>query len=237
MKGKHLTQYEKEYIRDNHQRLSDERIAKVLGRYVATITNERRRKGYRKGPGRTKNIDVPSEMEQLMEKSPVDLEDEERQRLLKQRFEATKRHNRLVDILTDPELDFYTTKYMEFLHSVETLTPTEEDSLHLMIMELIIQQQLFKKKKEGDGDSKDFNWFEKAYHDSVDRFGKLQRALKASREQRLKDRSESKVNISTIVQGFRDKESRKRIGENAALIEAARDVWKKQNSEHILGEI
>jgi len=66
------------------------------------------------------------------------------------------------------------------------------------------------------------------YDKSVKRFNDLQKSLKASREQRLKDRTEEGLTLTKVIQRLSNREAQKRAGEEAAIMDLLRNKEKEK---------
>lgn len=110
----------------------------------------------------------------------------------------------LRDILVEEDYIFYRAKKEIYLDSYPDLTdPFDLDDLHSMIMEQIIQRNLFKQKKRNP--SKDIS---EQYEKSLKRLNDLKKSLSMRRTDRIKDKNSKKqvINIASLSMTLDTKE-------------------------------
>ena len=99
--------------------------------------------------------------------------------------------------LDKDEMDYYIAQWIKYEQDLESLKPTEEESLHAMIMEEITVNRLemdMKLSRDGDGAVK-LNLY-KELNDAKRRFAQFQESLSASRAQRLKQDGSDSILIN-----------------------------------------
>jgi hypothetical protein len=247
-KKSHFKAWEDALIKEHWATMTDEELAKKIGREPLAVAKRRKRLGLSKPngrPGNTTRKDAvfanPSEY------SLASLSKEDRIQFYKTKFEENFRYPNLLKILTTDELEYYKRKYIEFLDAIDTITLQEEDLLHNMIMteimtlrvQIQIKDAMDQYNDSDDEDKrpppqylyKDLNEMEKRYVD-------YQEKLNLTREQRLKAHREEKVNISTIVRGLLDKKNREEAGRTAGVMAyfAGRAKDDMNKMKYLLGE-
>jgi hypothetical protein len=231
---KHFDRAEEEVIKRNYMYKTDEELAAMLGRSPRAIKLKRKRMELAKSQGRRKKA-ITKEM---ILKSAADpnlshLEKDDRIELFKANFHRNPRYSRLCKELEEDDLEFYKHKYVEFLDSVDTITPQEEDMLHHLIMEDIhlshIRQQIKdeqQKAKDGEG------IFPIALYSELksvqDRLIKYQQSLRVTRDQRLEKDKEEKITIVSLVKSFQDKKNKEEAGRQASVMSYYTDKCKDE---------
>jgi hypothetical protein len=227
-KSHHFAPWEDALIREHWQTMTDEELAKRVGREPLAIMKRRKRLGLSKANGRpTNNTRKDSIFANPTEYSLATLSKDDRIQFYKSTFEANFRYPYLKKTLGSEELEYYKRKYIEFLDAIDTITLQEEDLLHNMVMteiqimrvQIQIKDCMDQYEDNDDEDKrpppqylyKDLNEMEKRYVD-------YQEKLNLTREQRLKAHREEKVNISTIVRGLLDKKNKEEAGRTAGVM-------------------
>lgn len=227
-------EWEEAYIKAKWEFKSDADIAEHLGRDTDAITRKRKYMGLIKADGRPSH----EKIEKILELKPEEQTDRElykqlrpseKKKLFQAKFEKTKRYDELTEILTDDELELYQERFLDYMFTFETILTHEEDTLHLLILELIRGHRLLasmKAAKEaaaagGSPIGAGIDILNRQYKECVDNYDRLMKSLNATREQRLKQHKETEFSLVTVVQALGDDEVRERVGKQAALIAAA----------------
>lgn len=247
-KKSHFAAWEDALIKEHWMSMTDEELAKKIGREPLAVAKRRKRLGLSKPNGRPQNsTKKDSILANPSEYSLSSLSKEDRIQFYKSKFSENFRYEYLTKILTPEELEYYRRKYIEFLDAIDTITFQEEDLLHNMLMteiqmlriQIQIKDAMEQYNSDDDDDKrpppqhlyKDLNEMEK-------RFVDYQEKLNLTREQRLKTNREEKINISTIVRSLLDKKNREEAGRTAGVmsyfgIRAKEDMNKMK---YLLGE-
>lgn len=234
--------YEVKLIQDKWQELSDEEIASQLPKRKSDFVQEIRHrfKLYRSAeelPPDDSALPTPGHSEEEL--------------VIRQRLHNADTFQIYKATLTPREISFYENKYTELHLSLGDLTPSEEDNLHLMVMEMIQQARIAsrenKYRKEVDerrkeGTQASVAWrtpkedFGTQHDNSVKRYQSLQRSLKASRDQRLKGRQGSNVNLVSIVQQINSERQVFKIQKEFDEIIKDQQQWQRDNPKVIKSE-
>lgn len=224
----HFTAWEDQVIRDEWQTETDEVIATRIGRTPDAIARRRKALGLSKKNGRPKkSTQKAAILANPTEHSLSKLSKEDRIQFYRTKFKQNTRYGWLLRILMGEEIEYYKTKYIEILESLDSITHQEEDLLHNMIMKDIhimrmqsqIKEQLERYYDEDEEERRpppqylyqDLDKAEQAYV-------KYQEKLKLTREQRLKTDREEKVTVASIVREYKDMEKRQKDGEMAGQL-------------------
>ena len=155
---------------------------------------------------------------------------------VRKKFEGTSRLNELKKALVDDEIDIYCEKYASFVITFDSLTSVEEYTLHLMILEIIRQLRIKEDEKialeKRDGKSQAL--LENRFHQSMEQYKALEKSLKASREQRLKNRQDNPVNLVTIVQQLNDPKKKKEILVEYQRLKNEKEDWLKSDGAGVV---
>lgn len=230
----HFDRAEEELLKRNYLFKTDEEIGKMLGRRAEAIKLKRKQMGLTKAKGRP----AAGINKELILKNPTEntlshLDKEERIDFFKKNFERNTRYTRLRKELDDDDLEFYKHKYVEFLDSVDTITPQEEDMLHHMIMEDIhvshIRQRIkTEEEKANNGESIFPMALYQELKNAQDRLVKYQQALRVTREQRLDTDKEEKITIVSLVKSFQDRRNKEEAGRQAGVMDNYKDKCKEE---------
>lgn len=239
----HYTEEEIAFIENNWKAKSDKQIAIALGRTEESVARQRKKYGWIKENGRPRAEDVKkAKMESAVKAAHTGknfslsgLDKDERIELYKQNFaSANKRYLLLLEELKDSELEYYKYKYVDFMDTVDTITPQEEDSLHHMIMTDINISRLRKRLRLAEEDEESpmvYGLFD-ALEKSEKRYLEYQKALNVTREKRLAKEKEQKETIATIVQTYRNKLAREELGRQAGLMEVFKQKAREDMNKH-----
>lgn len=252
MKTGRFDKFETLYIQNKYTIMSDIEIAADLDRDVGSITRKRRAMGLHKGArGKTDVEERPlvgkkpegAIYDSLLDEDTVanreilsKLSEVDKKRFFKRMFENTVRYEELKETLSSNELERYSEKYISYISEFETLLKTEEDTLHMAIMEyirahrtLVRQKQLIVGIANGTvpANSPGIDMLNSQYKECLDTYNKLMKNLSATREQRLKAHKEDSFSLATVVQALQDKDIRERVGREAAIIAAAGEKAKE----------
>lgn len=240
----HYTEEEIAFIENNWKARTDKEIAMALGRTEESVSRQRKKYGWIKESGRpSREVVRKAKMENAVRASQrgemfsvSGLSKDERLELYKQNFaSANRRYALLLDELKDTEFSYYKHKYVDFMDSVDTITPQEEDSLHHMIMTDINISRLRRRIRRCEEDSEDADGAPMVYglYDTLEksekRYLEYQKALNVTREKRLAKEKEQKETIATIVQAYRNKSAREEMGRQAGLL----DIFKRKAKDEM----
>lgn len=246
-KSYHYNPAEEEFIRDHWMTHTDEWIAGKLGRTKASVQRKRDMLGLKKPGGRpTKKAQERFILENPTISSMGNISKDRRLEFYKENFaDANIRYTQLCKELDEEELEYYKTRYISFIDSVDTLHINEEDMLHHMIMsDIVIHRIRSTMKREQDAwDNREegarppqalFAELERAEQ----RYMKYHRELNLTREQRLKKDREEKINIASLVRSFQDKHRREESGRQAAAMEYNKKKCREDMSKfrYLLGD-
>lgn len=247
----HYTDEELKFIEHNYKSKTDKEIAQILGRNEESVGRQRKKYGWTKKNGRPTR---DSRKENIVEAvkfntksgfSISTLDKNQRLEIYKQNFNNNHRYKYVKDELTESELEYYKHKYVDFMDSVDTITPQEEDSLHHMLMTDInisrIRRQI--KKMEDLSEEDDSNPLAFGLYDTLEkaekRYLEYQKALNVTREKRLQKEREQKETITSIVSAYKDKLVRQEMGRQAGLMELFQKKCEEDMSTHryLLGDL
>lgn len=224
----HFTAWEDQIIRDEWQTETDEAIAQRIGRTTEAIARRRKILGLTKKNGRPKKANRKAAiLENPTEYGLSKLSKEDRIEFYKTKFDKNIRYGWLLRILLTEELEYYKTKYIEIMDSMDSITHQEEDLLHNMIMKDIQIMRLQSQIKEQleryyDEDEEERRPPPQYLYQDLDKaeqaYVKYQEKLKLTREQRLKTDREEKVTVASLVREYQDVEKRLRGGEIAGQL-------------------
>jgi hypothetical protein len=232
-----FSEYEIGYIKQHHQAKSDSEIAHKLSRETTAITRKRKAMGFTKLSGRPTSekreayLLIKPESQRDREIYAT-LSSEQKREVFKEKFYGSQRFVQLLEVLTTTEVDFYSERYLDYMFTFETITDVEEDTLDLALKELIRSHRVLKRQKElreqldqgGVIPPGTLEMFDRQYKDSVEVYEKLIKNLSGSRAQRIANNKEDTHNLVSVVQALQDDENRKKAGDEAALIEAAKNL-------------
>jgi len=213
--------WEDKIVHDLWRTHTDKQIAKEIGRTERAVTTRRKRLGLDKPNGRPSEAMVAESLRSNPTEYNISkLSKEDRINIYRLEFEKSARYPHLISTLLPEELVYYKNKYINTIDSMDSCTESEEDLVHAMIMKEIeilrIQQQIkdaiVKNKEDPEENQKPALWMFEQLNKSEQQYVKYKEKLYQTREQRLKKGEESKINIATIVQAFRDRNNRKKGG-------------------------
>lgn len=237
----HYTEEEIVFIENNWQGRTDKEIATALSRTEESVARQRKKYGWIKSNGRPSTEQVRQAKIERATKAAASgesfslsgLNKDERLKLYKKNFAGVnRRYALLLDELKDSEFEYYKHKYVDFMDSVDTITPQEEDSLHHMIMtDINISRIRIRIRKCEEETAEDSSPMVYGLYDTLDksekRYLEYQKALNVTREKRLAKEKEQKETITTVVQLYRNKLAREEVGRQAGLME----IFKKKALE------
>lgn len=137
-KIKPLTEDEKKQIYDFIvvEKKTDEQIATIMKRHIETIANARKKMGINKTKGGKISDENTEEIKEILEKhTPKNKGTEKKQKISawKMYFKTTEKYKRWEKKLDTETLKFVVEEWAEYHVQFEDLTPTEEDSIDLLI--------------------------------------------------------------------------------------------------------
>ena len=225
--------YEVSFIKANWSKMTDKEIAEELSRTEQAISIQRKKFSLQKNKiggrppkVRTSAIDMKSSEYEIVREEYKSLTREQKKKLFEQRFKHTKRYDQLIEVLEEEEMDFYCERWLDYVNTWETLLVTEEDTLHLAIMELIRAHRIMRRQRHAMDDEANqtpMDFYDRQYKECVDTHKELMKTLSGTRAQRLSIEKEDKFNLTTIVQALQDQEKRKKAGQEAAIIQKAKE--------------
>lgn len=251
----HYSDEEILFIENNWKSQTDRQIAQVLGRTEESVQRQRKSRGWSKKPGRPTNEEKDEALREsvgnmkgaenlsaLQRISLSNLDKNQRVALFKDNFSNHPRYESLQDELSQPEVKLYIYKYVDFLESIDTMTPNEEDALHHMIMTDINISRLRKHIRRSEELNEEegaplihglYETLEKAEKRFVD----YQKILNVTRERRLSKDKEQKEDIHTIIQTYRGELARNELGRQAGLMDIFKDKCKEDMNKfrYLLG--
>jgi len=242
----HYTDEELTFIEHNWKSHTDKEIAQILGRTVESVGRQRKKFGWIKANGRpsaetkkkaaleTDHTFTSSDF--LREISFSNMDKNQRLEIYKQNFAANPRYATVKNELIEDEMRTYVHKYVDFMDSVDTMTPQEEDSLHHMIMTDINISRIRRHIRRMEEDGEDGQPLAYGIYDTLEkaekRFVEYQKILNVTREKRLQKDREHNETIHTIVQTYRNKLARQELGRRAGLMEIFKEKCKEEMSTH-----
>lgn len=242
----HYTDEELTFIEHNWKTHTDKEIAQILGRTVESVGRQRKKFGWIKKNGRpsveskkTAALESASGFKQsdfYREISFANMDKNQRLEIYKQNFAANPRYATVKNELAGDEMRVYVHKYVDFMDSIDTMTPQEEDSLHHMIMTDINISRIRRHIMRTEEDSEDGNALTYGLYDTLEkaekRFVEYQKILNVTREKRLTKDKEQKETIHTIVQTYKNKMARQELGRRAGLMEIFQEKCQEDMSKY-----
>jgi deoxyadenosine/deoxycytidine kinase len=225
-----FSEEELKFIEMNWRTRTDKDIGQILGRAEIAIKRQRRLHKWSKPNGRQSKEDLKEAAIEEINSGRKDIsfahmDKQSRLEIYKKSFDVHHpRYLMLKKELHPDELEYYKNKYIDFIDSVDSIHPTEEDALHHMIMCDVAISRI-RKRIKGMEDAADNNDepLVLGLYDTLDKYEKkyieYQKALNATRSQRLSKNQEQKESIVTIVQMYRNKSVRQELGRQAGLFE------------------
>lgn len=242
--NRHYSESEISYITRNWQYKTDKEIGRHIGRTEQSVAEKRNELGFKKIGGRPGlAASIQSMINDGTEEALSHLSKKDRVLLLKEHFNRNPRYPRLVEELSEQDLEFYKHKYIEFMETVDTLHVQEEDMLHHMIMSDLhisrIRRQIRRaEEKEIEEDVPIPAHLYMELKVSEERLVQYHKTLRITREQRLSKEREEKVTLSGLVKAFADKKARAEFGHQASVMEFNTDQARKQMNKlkYVLGD-
>ncbi len=248
-KSYHYTEEELKFIETNYLSHSDKELAQILGRTQESIQRQRKKYNWSKKNGRPSAADKrkaftenaaktsPASLSSMKRISMGSMDKNQRLEIFKESMTNLPRYNMVQQELSEEELEIYVHKYIDFMSSVDTMTPQEEDSLHHMIMTDLNISRVRRHIRNGELENEEggnpliyglYDTLEKAEK----RFVEYQKILSVTREKRLAKDKEQKETIHTVVQSYRNKLARQELGRQAGLMEIFREKCKEDMSSY-----
>jgi hypothetical protein len=219
---------EDNFIRNNHETMTDKEIGQKLNRDETSVTNRRTRLGL------SNSRSKPRLSKKNREAYVAQLDDTERKKFFEKEIVASSRYKSVQSSFNDEEKKYYVEKYVEFMMdpTIETMTAMEKDTLHNAILaEVQIQRYLEEEKMHKDLVKKMFQsgkisdpaklpMFSRAREikDCQEVIMKCQSSLMVERKQRLKDQSDQSVTFTNLIKELKDPRNRYRLGAEAAML-------------------
>ena len=242
----HYTDEELTFIEHNWKSHTDKEIAQILGRTVESVSRQRKKFGWIKSNGRPSaeskkkaaqdaNVNYKAS-NFLREVSFANMDKNQRLAIYKQNFATNPRYPTVKHELSEGEMKTYVHKYVDFMDSVDTMTPQEEDSLHHMIMTDINISRIRRHIKRMEDDDEEGRPLAYGIYDTLEkaekRFVEYQKILNVTREKRLQKDKEHNETIHTIVQTYRNKLARQELGRRAGLMEIFKEKCQEDMSKY-----
>ena len=213
--GKVKGRYSKEeddFIHKNYTMMTDQEIANALNRDRKSIENRR----VKLGLNNKKEKKVSGDFREEYMKN---LSEDDRFKTHLKELRASATYKQLKEIMEAKELKYYEEKWVGFMMdpSIETMTMPEKDQLHELIM---CQIQLLRLAKEericlASGEKFTRGPDVRAYQDAV---MKYQQQLNATRQQRLKNKTDSAMTFTNLIREMKNPELRRTLGYEAAMM-------------------
>lgn len=255
MRGKVLTQKEKEYLNRNRGKKTAEEFAKELGKHVKTIK-------------RFFKLSTPPPTFQLPETSIHELSDNDRRKF----FQTTIRNSKYYDILKDQfskdEIDFYLEEWATLCLQFEDILATEKRQIDELIKssilgnrilrnikiaenEIVNLQDEIKRLRKSNDVVNDENAQERdqtiisliktlasqvdqmtsEYQNNVTLRNKILDELKGRRKDRIEQLKKSNTTFLGLVAALREQDIQEKQGKHAELLRLAKekkkDEWRK----------
>lgn len=246
----HYTDEELLFLEHNWKSHTDKEIAQILGRTVESVGRQRKKFGWIKSNGRPsaeskkKPITDTSfkASDFIREISFTNMDKNQRLEIYKNNFATNPRYATVKNEVSEEEMRVYIHKYVDFMDSIDTMTPQEEDSLHHMIMTDINISRIRRHIMRSEEDGEDGNPLTYGLYDTLEkaekRFVDYQKILNVTREKRLSKDREQKETIHTIIQTYKNKMARQELGRRAGLMEIFKEKCKEDMSKYryLLGD-
>jgi hypothetical protein len=247
--NRRFTQEEIEFIEQNYRFRTDKEIAHILGRTEQAIMRQRDIHGWKKGNGRPTQKDVKENTQKAVDEglnpfSFAGLDKDQRIEVYKTQFNRGPRYSQLMAELHTDELQFYRHRYIEIMMTLDTITMTEEDSLHHMLITDIYISRMRRRIKEMETENQNgsnsplvFGMYTHL-RELEDKFLKYQQILRVTREGRLKEDKEQKETFASLIQMYRNKATKEEMGNQASLMDVYKNKCYEEMkvSRYLLGE-
>lgn len=214
------TSDELEFLRNSYLNMTDAEIALKIGKDEKSITNKRTRMGF------FKNLAAAHE-DKLT--SVYTITDEQKKNIAVKNFRESRWYKNAEEILlkTDSfsELQTYEDKWVGFITNSDELTPTEQESLHIMILMSIRVDRYHRLEKMSlvralEQTNPDLRRdFQKEIRECAEQFAVMQKNLHATREQRIKEQGQKTLSFLTLLREMTEREKESRISREAAALE------------------
>ena len=215
--------FEDEIVKKRWKFSTDKEIAADIGRTERAVALRRKKLGLKKPNGRP----ADSRVQEAITSNPTEfnlskLSKEDRTGFYRTQFSKNIRFPQLQQTLLRDEMDYYQSKYIETIESMDTCTHQEEDLVHHMIMKEIqilrLQREIkdaLEAKREGEDEKGPSLYLYQELTKAEQQYVTYKEKLTLTREQRLKKGEESKLNIVTIVRAYQEEKNRKNAGRMA----------------------
>ncbi|MCK5610131.1 hypothetical protein KAR91_50120 [Candidatus Pacearchaeota archaeon] len=240
---------EKNLLITNYLLLTDEEMAKRLGRTRTSVSKMRTRMKLSKT-----DEPAPDIKGQHRGSYVSALSEGDKRTFLMAEMRRTAQYKQTKGILRTDEMEFYEERYIEFMMdpTIETMTSAEKDTLHRKTLTEIRLHRFLQEEKRAidefadfDGEDDDDNEREERRKyianksreiDSCNQVIKeCEKSLNVTREQRLKNSNDQAVNFTTLIKDMQNPALRAEIGYEAAMFRwMARKDANEKTGEHIL---
>lgn len=244
-------EWEVAYIKSNWDHMTDLQIGEQLHREAKNVTVKRQSlKLIKNNASRPSGVDgitndeLNKRYKSDKKKAYEALSKEEKRKLFDNQFKNSQRYKELKEVLSESEIATYAEKWMDYISTWETVLTTEEDTLHLAILELIRAHRVLVRQKAAMDNPSPMNavpieMYEKSYKEIVENYNKMMQQLSGTRQQRLSVNREEKMTLVSVVQALQDNAIRKKAGDEEAMLGAASQMtasWLRQNNYLVDGE-
>lgn len=216
-----FSETEEEFIKKNHDKMTDKDIAIALGRNTKSVTNKRRKMNLKnERSDTTKKIDLGGTKDAYIST----LDDSDRAKHFEQEVRRSARFKSLSTSLSIEEQNYYVEKYVEFMMdpTIETMTAMEKDTLHQMTIADIRIAKYQKDEYEDQIRAKNENRVgisrSREIRECQEVIKKCQESLNVERKQRLKNQSDQSITFTNLIRELKDPGVRLRTGREAAML-------------------
>ena len=215
---------EKEFIRNNHETMTDKAIGEALNRDPKSVTN--RRSKLKLGTKRNK----PKLTKKHRESYVASLDEQDKQKFHEKEIISSARFRSIQPSLSDSEQAYYIEAYIEFMldPTIETMTAMEKDALHqMLISEMRIVRHMAEEKKYNDMIS---GWEikngkppvpisrAKEIRECQEVLMKCQASLNVERKQRLKNQTDQSITFTNLIKEMKNPQIRHRMAIEATML-------------------
>lgn len=226
---------DRNFLIANYLRMTDNEIARKIGRTIRSVAKMRERLGLLK----TKESKVQVE-DRFKSSYVANLSEPDRRDFLLAELRRTSQYKKTKKVLTKDEVVFYEERYVEFMTdpTVETMTSAEKDTLHrktlteirlfrFMEDERRMREMIGEVDEDEEVGDDNFEECERRVKYLADRSRQIQdcqtvikeceKSLNVTREQRLKNSSDQAVNFTSIVKDLQNPTVRLEVGYESAM--------------------
>lgn len=228
------TKEEDTFIKNNYHHMTDAEIADSLNRSHNSIAKRRGRLGLTSRGG----VVMPKKkttVKQNREGFIASLDDDRKREYFIKEVTSSARYNIIVENFDQKYRNYYVEKWVDFMMdpSIETMTASEKDALHQLIMAEIRSAEYQEEQK------KDIEVAKKQKRAPISRAReidsctdiilKCQNSLMVERKQRLKNQSDQAVNFTSLIRELKAPTSRISAGQEAAMLKYIAEKYYNSN--------